>query len=211
MTGTSYGIIAPLAVGVTSIVDEGDFDAERWYGILADQQVSVFYTAPTAVRMMMRADGEHARRRKLPHLRFIASVGEALNPDAVRWGVDTFGLPIHDNWWQTETGGIMIANLAATDIRPGSMGRPVPGIDATVLRLDPDGKAIMRDGHVVQVTEPMVEGELALKAGWPSMFRGYLDDDERYRACSSTGGIEAAISCDATRTATSGSSAAATT
>jgi acetyl-CoA synthetase len=127
VTGTSYGIVAPLALGLTSIVDEGEFDSERWYGILADQRVSVLYTAPTAVRMMMRAGSELARRRELPDLRFIASVGEALNPDAVRWGVETFGLPIHDNWWQTDTGGIMIANLAATDIRPGSMGRPVPG------------------------------------------------------------------------------------
>ena len=183
VTGTSYGIIAPLALGVTSIVDEGDFDVERWYDILADQQISVFYTAPTAVRMMMRAGSDLAQRRDLPHLRFIASVGEALNPDAVRWGVEMFGLPIHDNWWQTETGGIMIANVAATDIRPGSMGRPVPGIDIAVLRLDRDGKVKMRDGHVEQVVEPMVEGELALKVGWPSMFRGYLGDDERYGAC----------------------------
>ncbi len=134
VTGTSYGILAPLALGVASVVDECDFDAERWYRILQEEQVTVWYTAPTAVRMMMRAGTDLAREYALPHLRFIASVGEPLNPEAVRWGLEAFGLPIHDNWWQTETGGIMIANLAAADIRPGSMGRPLPGVEAAILR-----------------------------------------------------------------------------
>jgi acetyl-CoA synthetase len=163
VTGTSYGIIAPLALGITSVVDEGDFDAERWYDVLAEEQVSVWYTSPTAVRMMMRAGAEVARRRPLPALRFIASVGEALDPEAVRWGVEAFGLPIHDNWWQTETGAIMIANAIADDIRPGSMGRPLPGVEATILRRD-DGGALVRHGDgVEEVTEPMDEGELALR------------------------------------------------
>ncbi len=118
VTGTSYGILAPLATGVTLVVDEADFDAERWYGILQLEQVSVWYTAPTAVRMMMRFGAAAAQAHPCPGLRFIASVGEPLNPQAVRWGLEAFGLPIHDNWWQTETGGIMIANYLSMDIRP---------------------------------------------------------------------------------------------
>jgi acetyl-CoA synthetase len=176
VTGTSYGILAPLMHGVTSIVDEAEFDAERWYRILQEQQVSVWYTAPTAIRMLMKSGAEIARKYSFPKLRFVASVGEPLNPEAVWWGKDVLGLPIHDNWWQTETGGIMIANTPAMDIKPGSMGRPLPGVEAVILRR-------AEDGTVGVVTEPDVEGELALRRGWPSMFRGYLGQDERYRKC----------------------------
>ncbi|HEU5283179.1 MAG TPA: acetate--CoA ligase [Burkholderiales bacterium] len=176
VTGTSYGIVSPLANGVSMIVDEADFDAERWYDILAQQEVSIWYTAPTAVRMMMKGGVESARRRRFPRLRFIASVGEPLNPQAVRWGEQAFGLPIHDNWWQTETGGIMIANYLAMPIKPGSMGKPLPGIDAAIVQRQPDG-------GVQTIEAPNVEGELALKRGWPSMFRAYLNEDERYRKC----------------------------
>jgi acetyl-CoA synthetase len=175
VTGTSYGIISPLTNGATMIVDEDEFDAERWYGILQDHKVTVWYTAPTAVRMMMKLGAEAPHRYDLGALRFIASVGEPLNPEGVVWGVEAFGLPIHDNWWQTETGGIMIANYAAMDIRPGSMGKPLPGIEAAVVAHD--------EGTVTVIDEPSVEGELALKPGWPSMFRGYLDEEERYRKC----------------------------
>jgi len=176
VTGTSYGIIAPLVLGVTLIVDEADFEAERWYRVLREQRVSVWYTAPTAVRMMMRAGAELARRHALPDLRFIASVGEPLNPEAVRWGIDAFGLPIHDNWWQTETGGIMLANFAACPIRPGSMGRPLPGVEVGLVRRKDDG-------GVEVIDAPDTEGELALRPGWPSMFRGYLSDPDRYAKC----------------------------
>src|SRR5581483_2350048 len=127
VTGTSYGIISPLTNGVTSIVDEGDFDAERWYGLLQDQRVTVWYTAPTAIRMLMKAGGDLAKRFDLARLRFLGSVGEPLNPEAVVWGERTLGHAFHDNWWQTETGGIMIANYAGMAIKPGSMGRPLPG------------------------------------------------------------------------------------
>jgi acetyl-CoA synthetase len=175
VTGTSYGIVSPLTHGITSIVDEAEFDAERWYGILRDQRVSVWYTAPTAVRMMMRAGPEAAKAYAPPALRFIASVGEPLNPEAVFFGEDAFGLPIHDNWWQTETGGIMIANYAAMDIRPGSMGRPLPGIVASVVR--------RRDDGGVDEVDDGEQGELALRPGWPSMFRGYLHEEERYEKC----------------------------
>ncbi|MGZ3441014.1 MAG: AMP-binding protein, partial [Polyangia bacterium] len=175
VTGTSYGIVAPLLHGVTSIVDEAEFDAERWYRILQDEEVTVWYTAPTAIRMLMKAGPELARKYSFPKLRFIASVGEPLNPEAVWWGQEVLGLPIHDNWWQTETGGIMIANTPSMDIKPGSMGKPLPGVDAMIVR--------RREGAVEVIEEPDVEGELALRAGWPSMFRGYLDQDERYRKC----------------------------
>jgi acetyl-CoA synthetase len=176
VTGTSYGIIAPLTHGLTSIVDEADFDAERWYTILGTEKVTVWYTAPTAIRMMMRVGLAAAQKHHLPSLRFLASVGEPLNPEAVVWGVDAFGHPFHDNWWQTETGGIMIANFAAMDIRPGSMGRPLPGIDTALVRRTDDEK--------IEVVEtPDTEGELAIRPGWPSMFRGYLSDEARYRKC----------------------------
>lgn len=175
VTGTSYGIVAPLSIGVTSIVDEGDFDPARWYSRLQDERVTVWYTAPTAIRMLMKAGPELARRYDLSHLRFVASVGEPLNPEAVVWGRDVLGLPIHDNWWQTETGGIMIANFRSMDIRPGSMGRPLPGVDAAIVRRADDGR--------VQLQSAGTEGELALRPGWPSMFRAYLGEAERYRRC----------------------------
>jgi acetyl-CoA synthetase len=176
VTGMSYGIVSPLVLGVTSVVDEGEFDAERWYGVLRDQKVTVWYTAPTAVRMMMRAGAAAARAFDTRALRFIASVGEPLNPEAVLWGQEAFGHPIHDNWWQTETGGIMIANYAAMNIRPGSMGKPLPGVVAAIVKRT-------ESGGVEVVDRPGVEGELALRRGWPSMFRGYLNDQARYENC----------------------------
>jgi acetyl-CoA synthetase len=175
VTGTSYGIIAPLVCGVTNVVVEGEFDAQTWYGVLERERVTVWYTAPTAIRMMMRLGAEALRGFDLSALRFMASVGEPLNPEAVLWGVQAFGMPFHDNWWQTETGGIMIANVAALPVKPGSMGRPLPGIVAGIVRRTERG--------VEEVTAPMVDGELALRAPWPSMMRGYLHEDERYRKC----------------------------
>jgi acetyl-CoA synthetase len=181
VTGTSYGLIAPLTHGVTGIVDEGDFDADRWYRIIEDERVSVWYTAPTAVRMLMKVGADAAREYDLSTLRLVASVGEPLNPEAVVWGVEALGLPIHDNWWQTETGGIMISNYAGEEIRPGSMGRPLPGVEATILRRTDDGHIrLNRDGSAEEESEPLTEGELALRPGWPSMFRAYLGMDERY-------------------------------
>jgi acetyl-CoA synthetase len=175
VTGVSYGIIAPLANGATLVVDEAEFDAGRWYAILERERVNVWYTAPTAIRMLMKAGAEPVRGRDLSALRFMASVGEPLNPEAVIWSLDTLGRPFHDTWWQTETGAIMIANYRCMDLRPGSMGRPLPGIEAAIVRRRPDGG--------VDLLEPGEEGELALRAGWPSMFRGYLDDEARYRKC----------------------------
>jgi acetyl-CoA synthetase len=182
VTGMSYGIIAPLTHGLTCVVDEADFDVDRWYRILEEQRVSVWYTAPTALRMLMRAGADAARAHDLRHVRFVASVGEPLNPEVVVWGERDLGLPIHDNWWQTETGGIMIANLAGCEIRPGSMGRPLPGVEVALLARGADGRAAVTDGEVRLIDEAGVDGELALRPGWPSMFRGYLHDEARYDA-----------------------------
>ncbi|HEX6104614.1 MAG TPA: acetate--CoA ligase, partial [Gemmatimonadales bacterium] len=175
VTGTSYGIIAPLTNGVTSIVDAAEFDAERWYRIIQEQRVTVWYTAPTAIRMLMKAGTGLARKYDLSSLRFLASVGEPLNPEAVVWSQGAFGTPFHDNWWQTETGGIMIANYASLPVRPGSMGKPLPGISAAIVR---------RSGAAVEVIErPGEQGELAIRTPWPSMFRGYWGEPERYARC----------------------------
>jgi acetyl-CoA synthetase len=176
VTGMTYGVIAPLTCGVTCIVDQEEFDPERWYRLLEEERITVWYTAPTAIRMLMKAGTDLARARTYPDLRFLASVGEPLNPEAVVWGQEAFGLPFHDNWWQTETGAIMVANFASADIKPGSMGQPCPGVEAAIVRRPGEGPAEV-------VTEPGVVGELALKSGWPSMFRGYLNNEAKYREC----------------------------
>ncbi len=183
VTGTSYGIIAPLTHGATVIVDEGELEAERWYRILEEQRVAVWYTAPTAIRMLMRAGPEPAAAHDLRALRFVASVGEPLHAEAVEWGQTVLGTPVHDGWWQTETGGIMIANEPGAEVRPGSMGRPLPGVEAAVLDVDEHGQVRRDDVGGVRRCAPGVSGELALRVGWPSMFRGYLDEEERYRRC----------------------------
>jgi acetyl-CoA synthetase len=175
VTGTSYGLIAPLTHGVTCVVDEAEFLAERWYQLLERERVTVWYTAPTAIRMLMKAGPELARAHDLSRLRVAASVGEPLNPEAVVWGNEVLGLPVLDNWWQTETGGIMIANLPCMAVRPGSMGKPLPGIDAGIV-------AVAEDGAVTELPAGEV-GQLALRPGWPSMFRGYLAEDTRYARC----------------------------
>jgi len=180
VTGTSYGIIAPLLIGCTMISDEEEFDAERWYDNLERQKVTVWYTAPTAIRMLMKAGAALPKRYDLSRLRLIASVGEPLNPQAVVWGEEVLGRPIHDNWWQTETGGIMISNYLSMPIKPGSMGKPLPGIDAAVVGRGENGPL-----RLIEAVDE--QGELALKAGWPSMFRGYLHEDDRYRKCFADG------------------------
>jgi acetyl-CoA synthetase len=176
VTGTSYGIISPLTNGLTMIVDQAEFDAERWYLILQEQKITVWYTAPTAIRMLMKIGAAFAKRFDLSKLRLLASVGEPLNPEAVVWSVEAFGKPFHDNWWQTETGGIMISNFLSMDVRPGSMGRPLPGISAGIVEH-------VEGGGVREITKPMAMGELALRPGWPSMMRGYLNEEARYKKC----------------------------
>jgi acetyl-CoA synthetase len=184
VTGTSYGIVAPLVCGVTSVVDEGDFDAVRWYRILDEERVTVWYTAPTAIRMLMRAGLDATAGREFGHVRLAASVGEPLGADAVRWGRSALGLAFRDNWWQTETGGIMVANLPDLPVRDGSMGVPVPGVTVAVFRTDPDGEPVHDDaGRLVPVADHDEAGQLALRTPWPSMFRAYLDQPERYARC----------------------------
>ncbi|TVR84238.1 MAG: acetate--CoA ligase [Rhodospirillales bacterium] len=176
VTGVSYGIIAPLVRGATSVIDDGVFEPERWYRILHDQSVTIWYTAPTAIRMLMKAGDALARRHDFRTLRLAASVGEPLDAGAVAWGEAVLGRPFHDTWWQTETGAIMIANLPDAPVCPGAMGRPLAGIEAAVVERCGGPEEAPR-------IEPAAEaGELALKVGWPSMFRGYVDDEARYRA-----------------------------
>jgi acetyl-CoA synthetase len=170
VTGTSYGMFGPWSNGVTQVVYEGGFSAKHWYSFLERKKVTIWYTAPTAIRMLMKAGDELPRQYRFDSLRHMCSVGEPLNPEAVVWGKEIFGKAFHDNWWQTETGSIMIANYPIQDIKPGSMGRPFPGIKTGILDDDfyelPYGK----------------EGNLALIPGWPSMFRTYWKKDELYQS-----------------------------
>jgi acetyl-CoA synthetase len=183
VTGTSYGIIAPLTHGATLVTYAGEFDSKAWYRIIEEQKVEVWYTAPTALRMLMKSGTELAHEFDLSSLRHIASVGEALNPEVVVWGREAFGLDIHDNWWQTETGAIMISNYPGMEVRPGSMGRPMPGIEAAVLVRGEEGRAAIDDDGQATAAAPGEIGEIALRPGWPSMFRGYLGQEERYQKC----------------------------
>jgi acetyl-CoA synthetase len=169
VTGTSYGIFGPWSNGISQVVYEGGFSAGHWYGIIEKYKVTVWYTAPTAIRMLMKAGEKPVSKHNLKSLRYTCSVGEPLNPEAVLWGDKVVGLPFHDNWWQTETGCIQIANYPVQDIRPGSMGRPFPGVTATIL-----------DDNFEKELSPGEEGHLALKKGWPSMFRTYWNKQELY-------------------------------
>jgi acetyl-CoA synthetase len=181
VTGTSYGILAPLMHGITNLVVEAEFDAALWYRILEKERVSIWYTAPTAIRRLMRMNIDVLKEYNLDTLRNIYSVGEPLNPEAIRWSMDVLGRPIYDNWWQTETGGIMIANYPSMPVKPGSMGKPLPGIEVAIVHVteDENGSA----GKIRFIENAGETGELALKSGWPSMFRAYLDEKERYEAC----------------------------
>ncbi len=170
VTGTSYGMFAPWSSGITQIIYEGGFSASKWYSVIEKYNVNVWYTAPTAIRMLMKAGEAPIKKNDLSSLRFIASVGEPLNPEAVVWGNENYGMPIHDNWWQTETGAIMCANLSSMQIRPGSMGLPIPGIELAIL--DKDLKRL----------PPNEPGILAVKPGWPSQFFAYWKNDERYNS-----------------------------
>jgi acetyl-CoA synthetase len=174
VTGISYGLIAPLVCGVTSVVDCGEFDAPRWYRLIHDHGVNRWYTSPTALRMLMKGGTALARSFRLQSLAQISSVGEPLNPELIRWGRKAFARDIHDTWWQTETGAIMIATCPDDDVIPGAIGRPLPGISAMVVERQPGALVPVREGE---------EGELVLRAGWPSMFRGYWGEPARYDEC----------------------------
>jgi len=171
VTGTSYGIFGPWSNGISQVVYEGGFGAGSWYRVIEKYKITVWYTAPTAIRMLMKAGDRVVKNHDLTSLRYICSVGEPLNPEAVLWGKNVIGLPFHDNWWQTETGCIQIANYPIQDIRPGSMGRPFMAVTAAIL-----------DDNCEQEVSPGQEGHLALKAGWPSMFRTYWNKKELYES-----------------------------
>lgn len=168
VTGTSYGIFAPWSNGITQVVYAGGFSPSRWYELIQQYKVTVWYTAPTAIRMLMKAGDDLPKRYDLSSLRHINSVGEPLNPEAVVWSNKVLGLPFHDNWWQTETGAILIANYPWMPIRPGSMGRPIPGIHVGILDDNYDELPPNEDGH------------LAILPEWPSMFQTYWEQRERY-------------------------------
>lgn len=182
VTGTSYGIVGPLTVGATLVVDEAEFDATRWYQILDRQAVDVWYTAPTAIRMLMHAGPEAVGDADLSRVSRAFSVGEPLSAEAVRWGIEHLGVTFRDTWWQTETGAMMIANTHDAVVQPGSMGQPVCGMQAGLLRAGDTGELVRDpDGRVIEVVDPDEIGMIALRAGWPSMFRTYLGNDERYQ------------------------------
>jgi acetyl-CoA synthetase len=169
VTGTSYGIIGPWSNGVTQAVLDSGFGAERWYRFIEKRRVSVWYSAPTAIRLLMREGSAAAMKHDLSSLRHLASVGEPLNPEAVHWGREAFGLPFHDTYWQTETGCIVISNYPGMPVKPGSMGKPFPGITAAVL--DPATLEPQKQGRV---------GVIGLRPGWPSMIRGYWNNPAGY-------------------------------
>jgi len=169
VTGTSYGIIGPWSLGVTQVHYGGGYSAPRWAEILAAEKITVWYSAPTAFRMLMREDPVLFSDIKTSPLRHIFSVGEPLNPEVIAWARRAMGRDIHDTWFQTETGAIMISNRPGLEIRPGSMGKPVPDVTAAVL-----GK----DGRELP---PGTHGSLCLRPGWPGMFTAYLNNEAAYK------------------------------
>jgi acetyl-CoA synthetase len=171
VTGTSYGMFAPWTNGATSLVYDGPFSASGWYDVIDRYKVTVWYTAPTAIRLLMKAGDDAVKRADLSSLRYMMSVGEPLNPECVVWAERLIGIPFHDNWWQTETGSILIANYPILPIKPGSMGKPMPGITPGII-----------DDEWNEITEADTDGNLAVRVGWPSMFRTYWEDEERYNS-----------------------------
>lgn len=170
VTGVAYGILGCWSNGASSVVYEGRFKPEEWYSILDKYNVTVWYTAPTAIRMLMAAGDALVKKYNLSNLRHLCSVGEPLNPEAVRWSMRVFGRPFHDNWWQTETGGILIANYPCMPIKPGSMGKPLPGVRAAIVN---DKGRRLRAGR---------EGNLAIKPGWPSMMKKIWRRPKKYKS-----------------------------
>ncbi|WP_445684080.1 acetate--CoA ligase [Ureibacillus sp. FSL K6-2830] len=168
VTGTAYGIFGPWLNGVTNVIIGGRFSAEKWYGAIEEYGVTVWYSAPTAFRMLMGAGTNVLKQFDLSSLRHVLSVGEPLNPEVIRWGMNELGHRIHDTWWMTETGGHMICNYPSMEIKPGSMGKPIPGVYATIV--DDEGNEL----------PPYTMGNLAIRKGWPAMMRAIWKNPERY-------------------------------
>ncbi len=170
VTGTSYGIFAPFLLGVTNVLKGGRFDVDKWYKCIQEHKVTVWYSAPTAFRLLMARGQGREKNYDLSSLRAIYSVGEPLNPEVIWWGLDAYGVPIHDTWWMTETGHQLICNYQCMPIKPGSMGKPIPGVDATIL--DDNGKEV----------GPNVIGNLVIKKGWPGMMQQIWNNPEKYKS-----------------------------
>lgn len=168
VTGTSYGMYGPLLNGSTTFIRGGRFDTEKWYKTLEKHKVTVWFSAPTAFRMMMAAGDDLVKKYDLSSIRHIFSVGEPLNPEVIRWGEKVFNKTIMENWWMTETGMMLIANYPCMKVNPGSMGKPFPGITAAII--DDEGKEL----------GPNQIGNLAIKAGWPSMMRKIWNNPQKY-------------------------------
>ncbi|NIT37090.1 MAG: acetate--CoA ligase [candidate division Zixibacteria bacterium] len=171
VTGTSYGIIGPWALGATQLVLELGFMPERWYAAIEKYKVTVWYSAPTAIRLLMKEGADVVKRYDLSSLRHLVSVGEPLNPEAVIWSEEVYGLPFHDSFWQTETGCIVISNYPGMRIKPGSMGKPFPAMEAAVL-----------DTKTFEPVKAGTVGLIALRPGWPAMFRQYWKNPEVYKS-----------------------------
>lgn len=168
VTGTSYGVFAPWLNGVTNVIRGGRFSPQDWYATLQKYKVTVWYSAPTAFRMLMGAGDDAVKAFDLSNLRHVLSVGEPLNPEVVRWGMKVYGQRIHDTWWMTETGGQLICNYPSMPIKPGSMGKPLPGTQAAIV--DDQGN----------VLPPLRMGNLAIRTPWPSMMRKIWNNPAKY-------------------------------
>jgi acetyl-CoA synthetase len=170
VTGTAYGIFGPWLVGASNVIVGGRFAPEYWYQTIEDFGVTVWYSAPTAFRMLMGAGDEVVKKYDLSSLRHILSVGEPLNPEVIRWGLKVFNLRIHDTWWMTETGAQLICNYPCMEIKPGSMGKPIPGVKAAIV--DDQGNEL----------PPYQMGNLAIKKGWPSMMYTIWNNPQKYES-----------------------------
>ena len=170
VTGIVYQILGTLSNGVSEVIYNGRFNAENWYKIIEKYKITVWYTAPTAIRMLMKEGREIAKKYNLSSLRHLCSVGEPLNPEAIRWGYKTYGLLFYDTWWQTETGSMMVCNYPCLKVKIGSMGKPVPGVKAGIVD---------DQGNSVKIGK---EGNLAFRPGWPSMFQGVWKNRKKYHS-----------------------------
>lgn len=170
VTGIAYEILGSWSNGVAALVYAGRFDPKRWYQLLEKYNITVWYTAPTAIRMLMAAGTALVKEFDLTNLRHMCSVGEPLNPEAIKWGIKAFGMPFHDTWWQTETGAICIANYPCMDIKIGSMGKPIPGLTAGIVD---------DEGHEVKVN---TEGNIAMRPKWPAMMQTIWRRPQKFKS-----------------------------
>ncbi|WCK53381.1 acetate--CoA ligase [Aneurinibacillus sp. Ricciae_BoGa-3] len=175
VTGTSAGMWSPWLNGVTTVLRGGRFKPADWYATIEKFKVTVWFSAPTALRMLMGEGDELPKQYDLSSVRHILSAGEPLNPEVVRWGLDVLERRIHDNWWMTETGASTCANYRSMPIRPGSMGKPLPGIKMAIV--DDEGNEL----------PPNTMGNLAIKPSWPAMMRKIWNNPAKYEEYFATG------------------------